>query len=385
MSTSIDPERQEKAKVYARIQRRMMLVDLGFGAVYLLAWLLSGASLALRSALQAWTSSPWLLVAGFTVIFGGIYVIIDLPLSYYSEFTLPHRFDQSVETLGGWIKDQLIGLAIAGVLGLLMLEAVYWLLRISPGLWWLWAGILLVFFTVILSNLAPVLIMPLFNKFVPLGEEHAELAERLTRLAARAGTRVQGVFTFDMSKRTKAANAGLTGMGNTRRIVLGDTLISEFTSDEIETVLAHELGHQVHQDIVLGIAFGSLINLVGLFLAALVLRWGAAVMGAAGPSDPATLPLFGLVMGAFGLVTMPLTAGWSRWREKLADQYALDSTHNPSAFASALARLANQNLSEADPEPWVEFLLYSHPALGKRIKMAEGFEESHQSSVLSSG
>jgi STE24 endopeptidase len=164
-------------------------------------------------------------------------------------------------------------------------------------------------------------------------------------------------------------------MGNTRRIVLGDTLIQEFTSDEIETVLAHELGHQVHKDILLGIAFGSLINLLGLFLAALVLRWGAAAVGAAGPSDPAALPLLGLVLGAFGLVTMPLTGGWSRWRERLADQYALDSTHKPAAFASALARLANQNLAEADPEPWVEFLLYSHPALSKRITMAEEYRD----------
>ncbi|MGD0005479.1 MAG: M48 family metalloprotease, partial [Anaerolineaceae bacterium] len=229
MSNTIDPVRQEKAKVYARIQRRLMLVDLGVGAVYLLVWLASGGSLALRRVLQSWTSSAWLLVAVFAIIFGGIYLLIDLPLSYYSDFILPHRFDQSVQTVGGWIKDQLIGLAISGVLGLLLLEAIYWLLRVSPALWWLWAGLLLVFFTVILSNLAPVLIMPLFNKFVPLGEEHAELAERLTRLAARAGTRVQGVFTFDMSKRTKAANAALTGMGNTRRIVLGDTLIQEFT------------------------------------------------------------------------------------------------------------------------------------------------------------
>jgi len=114
------------------------------------------------------------------------------------------------------------------------------------------------------------------------------------------------------------------------------------------------------------------------------LRWGAAAMGAAGPADPAAMPLFGLVLGAFGLLTMPLTAGWSRWRERLADQYALESTHKPSAFASAMARLANQNLAEADPEPWVEFLLYSHPALSKRIRMAEEFTDSPQSSVVSS-
>jgi STE24 endopeptidase len=376
MTQSIDPQKQEQARVYARIQRRLMLLDLGLGVLYLLAWLLSGASLALSNRLQELTASPWLQVALYAIIFGGIYLLLNLPLSYYSEFVLPHRFDQSNQTLGGWISDQLKGLALSGVLGLLMLELIYLLLRVAPETWWLWAGIILLFFTVVLANLAPVLIMPLFNKFIPLGEEYADLVARLTRLAERAHTHVSGVFKFDMSRRTKAANAALTGLGRTRRIVLGDTLLDEFSPDEIETVLAHELGHHVHGDIFWGILIGSLVNLVGLYLASLGLAWGAALMGTT-PSDIATLPLLGLVLGLFGLVTLPLQSGYSRWRERLADQYALDSTHKPAAFASALARLANQNLAEAEPEPWVEFLLHSHPALSKRIAMAQRYAVDH--------
>jgi len=372
MAEQLDPQKQEQARAYARIQRRLMLVDLGLGAIYLLAWLLSGASLALSHSLQRLTASAWLKVALYGVIFGGVYLLINLPLSYYSEFILPHRFDQSNQTLGGWISDQLKGLALSGVLGLLLLELIYLMLRIAPTTWWLWAGFILLFFTVLLANLAPVLIMPLFNKFIPLGEEHAGLVERLTRLAERAHTRVSGVFKFDLSRRTKAANAALTGLGSTRRIVLGDTLLNEFTPDEIETVLAHELGHHVHGDIAWGIVIGSLVNLVGLYLASLGLAWGAARLGTL-PADVAAMPLLGLVLGAFGLVTLPLQSGYSRWRERLADQYALDSTHKPAAFASAMARLANLNLSEADPEPWVEFLLYSHPSLRKRIAMAERY------------
>jgi STE24 endopeptidase len=372
MSEALDPQKQEQARIYARIQRRLMLVDLGLGAIYLLAWLLSGASLALSVSLQRLTASAWLQVALYGVIFGGVYLLINLPLSYYSEFILPHRFDQSNQTLGGWISDQLKGLGLSGVLGLLMLELIYLVLRIAPATWWLWAGFILLFFTVLLASLAPVLIMPLFNKFIPLGEEHAGLVERLTRLAERAHTRVSGVFKFDMSRRTKAANAALTGLGSTRRIVLGDTLLNQFTADEIETVLAHELGHHVHGDIAWGIVIGSLVNLVGLYLASLGLAWGAARLGTL-PADVAAMPLLGLVLGAFGLVTLPLQSGYSRWRERLADQYALESTHQPAAFASAMARLANQNLSEADPEPWVEFLLYSHPSLRKRIAMAERY------------
>jgi STE24 endopeptidase len=216
-----------------------------------------------------------------------------------------------------------------------------------------------------------VLLMPIFYKFIPLGEEHAELAERLRRLAEKARTRVQGVFKFDMSRRTRAANAALTGLGKTRRIILADTLINEFSTDEIETVLAHELGHQVNRDIPLLIAVNTLSTLLGLYLASLVLKWGIAVFGFSSPGDIAALPLFLLVMGAYSLITMPLSNGFSRWRERLADEYALQATGNGAAYASALSRLSNQNLAEADPEPWVEWLLYSHPALGKRIRMAQ--------------
>jgi STE24 endopeptidase len=262
------------------------------------------------------------------------------------------------------------------VLGGILIEVVYAVLRLSPEWWWLWVAGIMLIFNVLLANLAPVLLMPVFYKFVPLGDEHADLVERLLRLAERAHTRVLGVFKFDLSRRTKAANAALTGLGNTRRIILGDTLIVEFTPDEIETVLAHELGHHVHKDIPIGIALESGMTLVGLYLASLGLSWGVAFLGFSSISDVAAMPLLLLVMGAYGLVTMPLGNAFSRWRERRADQYALRSTNNGAAYASALARLANQNLADADPEPWVEFLLYSHPALTKRISMAQGFDPS---------
>jgi len=230
------------------------------------------------------------------------------------------------------------------------------------------------FFNVLMANLAPVLLMPIFNKFIPLDEEHQELAQRLIRLAEKAHTRVQGVYKFDMSRRTKSANAGLTGLGYTRRIILGDTLLSEFSSDEIETVMAHELGHQVHGDIPMGIVIESALTLLGLYLASLGLSWGVKVFFFSGPADIGAFPIFAMVMALFGLVTMPLTNAYSRWRERRADEYALQTTAKPVAFAAAMTRLANQNLSEIDPEPWVEFLLYSHPALNKRIAMAHSFE-----------
>jgi STE24 endopeptidase len=371
---SLDPVRQEKAKEYARIRRRLMLGDLALAAVYTILWLVTGWSIKLRDYLLSLTTNDWLVVAGFVIIFGGIYFLIDLPLGYYSGFVLPHRYELSTQTLKGWVVDQVKGVAVGGVLGLVVIEIIYFVLRISPELWWLWAGLILLFFNVILANLAPVLLLPLFFKFVPLEEEHADLVGRLMNLAEKAGTRVRGVYKFDMSRRTKAANAAITGLGNTRRIILGDTLINEFTNDEIETVLAHELGHQVHRDIPIGILVESLITLIGLYLASLVLNWGVAVFGFSGVSDVAAMPLLAVVIGVYGLVTMPLGNAYSRQRERRADEYALKATGNGPAYASALTRLANQNLAEADPEPWVEVLLYSHPALNKRIAVAESYQ-----------
>lgn len=374
IDVTLDPARQEQAKEYARIRRRLMLGDLAIAGVYTILWLMTGWSIELRNYLISLTSNEWLVVAGFVVIFGGIYFLIDLPLGYYSGFILPHRYDLSTQTLKGWIVDQVKGIIVGSVLGLVVIEIIYFVLRLSPDLWWLWAGLILLFFNVILANLAPVLLMPLFFKFVPLEEEHADLVGRLINLTEQAGTRVRGVYKFDMSRRTKAANAAITGLGNTHRIILGDTLINEFTNDEIETVLAHELGHQVHRDIPIGILVESVITLGGLYLASLILEWGVAVFGFSSISDIAAMPLLAVVTGVYGLVTMPLGNAYSRQRERRADEYALNATGNGAAYASALTRLANQNLAEADPEPWVEILLYSHPALNKRIAMAENFQ-----------
>ena len=266
-TATLDLERQKTAKKYARIRQRLSLLDMGLTLAYLLAWLLLGWGFRLREALSAFTASPYVQVAIFAVVFGGISSILALPLSYYNEIVLPHRYGQSNQTPRDWVLDQLKSLPISAVFGLLAVEAIYAVLRAYPATWWLWAAGIMLFFSVVMSILAPVVFMPLFNKFEPLGEEHAELAQRLMALAQRARTRVRGVYQFDMSRRTKAANAALTGLGGTRRIILGDTLLNEFTADEIETVLAHELGHHVHKDIPLLIAFDTLVTLAGFWLA----------------------------------------------------------------------------------------------------------------------
>ena len=370
----LDLERQAQAKQYARIKRRLWLVDQAISLLYALLWLVTGWAVSLRSWLNSILSNDWLIVAAFGAIFAGIFFILNLPLGYFAGFILPHRYELSTQSLKDWLLDQVKSLAVGVVLGGVLLELIYLLLRVTGDFWWLWltGGMLLI--SVLLANLAPVVLMPIFNKFTPLGEEHADLAARLVDLAEKAGTKVKGVYKMDMSRRTKQANAALTGLGNTRRIILGDTMIEEFSSDEIETVLAHELGHHVHNDVPWLIGFGTITTALGFFLVSLAMNWAIGAFGLTGVSDPASLPALMILLSLYQLITMPIENAFSRWRENLADDFALSQTGKNAAFASAFTRLANQNLSDIDPEPWVVFLFFGHPPLKERINKAENWQ-----------
>ncbi len=375
----IDPERQQRAREYARIRHRLLLVDLGLAAAFLLILVGAGLSIGLRDALVG--TSSWQPVAQWAPLQVGLYFLIlllayqllDAPLSYYSDFVLPHRYQLSRQSLRSWLADQSKGLVLGLVFELAAVEVLYLLLAVQPTLWWLWAAGAMLLVSVVLANLAPVLILPLFYKLTPLQDE--ELSRRLLALAERANTRVCGVFTMNMSQKTSTANAALMGLGNTRRIVLGDTLLGAYPPDEIEVVLAHELGHHVHRDIWKLILTQIILTLGGLYLVNLGLHW--AVESAhlyPALTDVAAIPLVGIALGLFGLIIMPIGNGISRAIESQADEYALQTTHKAEAFISAMTRLANQNLSELDPGPVIEFLLYDHPAMSKRLQHAERFK-----------
>ncbi|MFN2302368.1 MAG: hypothetical protein ACK2TV_01425, partial [Anaerolineales bacterium] len=219
--TTIDHQRQEKAKEYARIKRRLWLIDQTFSLLYAVLWLVLGWSTGLRTWLSEFIHNDWVMVAAFAAIFGGLYFLINLPLGYYAGFVLPHRYDLSTQSFKDWLIDQVKGLVIGAVIGLFLIEIVYLILRVTGDTWWLWLTGGMLLFSVLLTNLSPILIMPIFNKFTPLSEEHADLEDRLVQLAEKAGARVKGVFKMDMSRRTRQANAALMGTANTRRIVLG--------------------------------------------------------------------------------------------------------------------------------------------------------------------
>jgi Zn-dependent protease with chaperone function len=367
---------EDKATRYHRLKRRVSVISLGWSTLLLGGLLLTGASARLRTmaggvpptgpmgALSAARQVAVYVVCLFFLNEAG-----SLPLSFYGGHLLEHRYGLSRETLGRWAGDQVKGGLIGLVLAVAAAEVVYAALRLWPDWWWAVAGLLFSAVIVVLANLAPVLLLPLFYRFKPL--ERAELRQRLLRLADRAGARVVGVYEWSLGDRTRRANAALTGLGSTRRILLSDTLLAEYSDDEIEVILAHELAHHVHGDIWKGIIFESALILAGFRLAQVVLRSLAPVLGLRGPADVAGLPLLLLAAGALSLLLVPVANALSRRHERQADRYALRTTGNSAAFVSAMRRLAAQNLAEDSPSRLVRAMFYTHPPIAERIAMAD--------------
>ncbi|RJP64303.1 MAG: M48 family peptidase [Candidatus Abyssobacteria bacterium SURF_17] len=369
----IDPNSQtgredERAKTYNRTKRVLFVVELVYALAFLLILLVSGASSALARSLEILATNIWLTVLLYVFIVGVAYDVIAVPLEFYGGFVHEHRYGQSTQTFSAWawdqIKSKVVGFAIAAPL----IEALYWLLRAYPHRWWLIASVLFIAFAVVMANIAPVLLMPIFYKFIPLRDE--ELKKRLLALCEKVNTKVRGVYEMDMSRKTRAANAALVGLGNTRRIVLGDTLFERYEPDEIEAILAHELGHHMNWDMWKGLLFQSAISMLGFFVASVVLNAYGASFGSRGPADITSFPLLVLTCAGVALVFLPVSNAFSRRLERRADSFALTITGDPAAFVSMMLKLGEQNLSEFEPNPIVEFILYSHPSVKRRIAHA---------------
>ena len=367
---ALDSQRQEKAREYAGITRRLFFVDLALGAVFLLVLLFSGLSSGLRNLLDFPQSAR---VALYFLIVVVSYGIVSTPLGFYSGFVLPHRYGLSCQSLRSWLADAAKGGILALALGTGLVVVIYLCLQEFPQTWWLLAFAFVVLVSVILTNLAPVLILPLFFKTKPLDDP--ELRKRLLSLAERSQTNIRDIFQINFSSKTTAGNAMLMGWGNTRRIVISDTMLQRYAPEEIEVVMAHELGHHRHGDIVRLILVQSALMLLGFYLVNLVLNRAVSGLNFEGVSDVAALPLLALVLAAFTLVLSPLANAYNRHIEEAADRFSLAATANPEAFATMLTKLTDQNLSESEPSKWAEFLFYDHPPYSKRLELANRYRK----------
>ena len=363
--------KEEKAKRYERIKLIISITESILSFLLLLLFVLQGYSLYLRDWILTLVKNPYWQFLIFSAIVGGALSLVTLPFGFYSGFVLEHRYGLSNQTIGDWIKEKLKESLVGLVIALPLLLAFYFLLLNYPQTWWLWLSVVVLIFSVILGRLAPQLILPLFYKFEPLNDE--ELLQRMKRLAKLAKFNLQGIYRFNMSKDTKKANAAFTGLGRARRIIIGDTLLENFTADEIESVFAHEVGHFVHRHLYKLMAAGTLQTFVGFYLVHLLYNSLLLHLGFKGPADLAALPLITLILSLYMLLVSPLSNALSRYYERQADMYALKHSSNPQAFPQALLKLSEQNLSDKEPHPLVEFFFHAHPSIKKRVQMAERF------------
>jgi STE24 endopeptidase len=354
-----------RARRYHRRQFALTLVDLALGVVLLAWWSGSGAATRLATFLEAWLHSPAAVVAAMTLILGASQTLLTFPLDVIAGFVLPRRAGLLTQSFGSWLGDRAKALGIGSALGLIFVQVVYALLRWSPERWWLWAGGILAIGIVLLAAVVPVWLVPLFYRLTPL--EDPALRTRILTLANRMGVRAAEVAVADFSSKGRVANAAVVGLGRTRRILVSDTLLREFPADEVEVVLAHELGHHARRHVAKGLLLQSVLVVGALWGADHALRAGATALGLDGPADPAGLPFLALVLTALGLLTTPVVAAWSRRLEREADRIALDVTGAPDTFVAAMERLGRLNLAERQPGRLRELLFATHPSLESRI------------------
>jgi STE24 endopeptidase len=367
------PADSADARRYNFVRRWLGIADFVVGFVFLLVLLVTGWSgwlrdLAYRMGLNNYSLSVFVYLLLLMVIGK----VLGSGLDYYG-FRIERRYKLSTQRFRAWAWDECKGLLVGLVMGGVVVELLYFTIRQWPQNWWLlaWAFFMVLF--VLLAQLAPVVLFPIFYKFEPL--ENEDLRRRLVVLSERAGTRVRGVYRWRLSEKTKKANAALTGLGATRRIILADTLLDNYSADEIEAVLAHELGHHVHRHILKSIFVQAGVTFVGFFAANWTLHYAVDhhLFNFDQISDFANLPLLVLVSIVLSFLLMPALNAYSRYNERQADRYAFESISSIEPFISSMNKLAGQNLAERTPAKWVEWFFHSHPSISRRLAAAQAW------------
>jgi len=369
------PERSaDDVRRYARRRYALAGAHLVVGVVFLAAMIAGGSAKVAAVAEEIAGPDSFLLTvflyfAGFSLA----YLVVSLPLSFYGGYALEHQFGLSSQTpgagsLGYWFGRRMKKWLYSFIIGAVLVLLFYAMLRRWQETWWIPAAAAWIFVSYVLTKFAPRILIPLFYKLEPV--EDAALVTRLSGLAAEAGIRLAAVCRIDLSRETKKANAAVIGMGSTRRVVLGDTLLANFTHDEIATVFAHELGHIVHRDVLKGFILAGALTAGSLYAGSLILGRAGDALGIGHVYDPETLPILVAVLAGIQLLVMPFGKWVSRRREIESDRYALTTTGAREAFISAMRKLGAMNLADVRPNRLAEIFLFSHPPISKRIHFA---------------
>lgn len=369
----LDKESQKKAKQYEKEKRFLGLAGLAVSLVFLLSFYFSGASLYLAN-LELGSSFIWTFFVYVTVLSFSM-TVFGFPLAFYSGYVHEHKWNFSNQTVKSWLWEQTKSFFVGLVIFLLLLGLLLWIMAAASQWWWILAAGAMALVSVVMATLFPVVLAPIFNKYTPIEDE--ELTGALERILFEGGLKSSGFFKEDMSRQTKKEDAFLAGLGKTRRVVLGDNLLANMNNREIVSIIAHEVGHYRYRHIWKNILIGTGQQAVVFFILHVSLKALFPRFLTTNRWNLALIPVFAILLGVLSwLLFGPLNNALSRIFERQADRYALQSTHDKRPFMTALAGLADRNLSNAYPEWWVKFLYYSHPPVGERLEMAEKFEPS---------
>jgi STE24 endopeptidase len=375
---------EDKASRFHRLRRRTAILAAVWSALLLALLLATGWSALLRDAAHrsvVWLfGSSLLLVPAvavcYALVLALVHEVVAFPLAFFSGFYLERLYGLSKQSVGDWFQDHLKAFSLGLLFGGASAGFVYLALSLWPDEWWLAATAGAIVVGVVLTWLAPVVLIPLFFKMTPLRND--PLRQRLDALADRSGTGALDIFEWRLSDKTSRANAALTGFGKTRRILLSDTLIADYSADEIEVVLAHEMSHHVRHDVWRALALEAVVVGAGFWASSHVLPRAIGWLGLGGLSDVAGLPVLVLTAMVVSTVALPAANAISRWHERRADRFALDITRNPTAFASAMKRLGASNLAEDDPSLFARLFFYSHPPMADRLAFARAWVAKQQ-------
>lgn len=369
MDVRPDPSlKKSREKEYNAIKLRLSIADIVLNIIIIGILAFSGISPLIEKAVRDYLSNDYLVFLLFITVVGVIYSILDFPFDFYGGYVVEHRFSLSNQSVPAWLFEKIKGAAVGVVVGVPVAMVFYLFLKMTGWLWWLWFSIFMFFISVFLARIAPVVIFPLFYRFRELESE--EIRGRIRGLLEGQGISIRGIYSFNLSKDTKKANAGFTGIGRSKRIILSDTLIERFSPDEIAVIFAHEMGHYKKRHIVKSIVLGTASIFLSFFLCGELYRLTLAQLGYSNVYDIAAIPVLFFYLTLFSLVTMPLSNALSRMYEREADRYALEATRDRDSFISSMEKLADLNLADRDPNPVTEFMFYSHPSIKKRIALA---------------
>ncbi len=362
----------EKAKKYSTFKYTFAIIDI----VYLLALLFLSLRLGLSNDLARIVSKSvinnYLTAPVYLLIVYIIYYILDFPLNFYSSFILEHKFSLSHQKISDWLGDQFKAGIISYLISLICLEVFYYVLRRQPDFWWLIVSFFWIFFTLVLVKLTPIIIIPLFFKYKKLSDE--SLRQRIIDLANKMKVKILDVFEIDFSKKTLKANAAFVGVGNTRRVILADTLKDKYTQDEIVAILAHEFSHYRLRHLIKLALISSCATILLFYLIFKTSHYFLNFFGLSSLTDIAALPAIFIYLVLFGFITEPLQNYTSRRFERDADLLALETTGLPDTFISMMEKLSRQNLADRNPHPLIKFLFFDHPPIDERIAMAKSYK-----------